>query len=667
MKSLKSKLVVAISIICLVTLFASMIIGYAFSYSAINTQMQSTALMTSEKYGEIINGWLDGQGKILKEIEGSLENTKNFDETDVLNYLSQKVKSNPYTTDVYIGFKDKSFWDGSGWTAPANYDCTTRVWYKEAMESNKLVYTTPFLDLTTKKIVISISMPVSRNGQVVGVVSTDINTGTLTKIVESAKPYPNSYGYLFDSKNEVLVHPNKAFDPTAEQLVNVNKIMNGSYNNVLNTSKTNNGIVLNDYDGVSRYFIATAIPVAGWKVGFAIPTSEFRKPLNSLIYVYIAIAIVAIIICVLFALIFGSKITVPLIGLAKVIDKTKDFNLVNDTNYDYVLSYNDEIGIMGNSVKNLRQELRKIVVTLKDSSKNVYTQSENVAVSINETVKSVEDVASAVEEVAKGSTEQAKEAAIGLEKLNKFSNKINNVVNSSNKVMEYSKTAEALNKEASLTTKEMYTKLNETSNATKNVSENIAALSNKSEYIGNIVKTIDAIAQQTNLLALNAAIEAARAGESGKGFAVVAEEVRKLAEETGISTREISDMIKEIQSEIGSAKVNMDKAEKINKEANESMQQSEKSFSTIEVSIVKMANIIEELNLEISEISKDKESVVKSIENISAISEAAAASTEEVSASMSVQESSLVIINDSARELKVIVDELNELTDKFKI
>ncbi len=85
------------------------------------------------------------------------------------------------------------------------------------------------------------------------------------------------------------------------------------------------------------------------------------------------------------------------------------------------------------------------------------------------------------------------------------------------------------------------------------LAEGIRALGVKAQDIDAIVDVIDDIAEQTNLLALNAAIEAARAGEHGAGFAVVAEEVRRLAERSAASAKEINGVIRTVQGEIGSA------------------------------------------------------------------------------------------------------------------
>ncbi|MCH5139130.1 cache domain-containing protein, partial [Clostridiaceae bacterium UIB06] len=199
MKSIKTRIIALVSLLSISILIMASIISYFMAYNIVTKEISSKVLASSEKYSEMINGWFDGQAKILNEIAYTIEQDDSFDEKQVLSYLQSKIKTNPNTSDVYIGLANKKMLDGSGWVPPADYDCTQRVWYKTAMEKNGIIYTAPFLDMTTNKMVISIAKPISRDGKVIGVISTDINLGVITDVIQKAEPMPNSYPYLIDS------------------------------------------------------------------------------------------------------------------------------------------------------------------------------------------------------------------------------------------------------------------------------------------------------------------------------------------------------------------------------------------------------------------------------------------------------------------------------------
>ncbi len=85
------------------------------------------------------------------------------------------------------------------------------------------------------------------------------------------------------------------------------------------------------------------------------------------------------------------------------------------------------------------------------------------------------------------------------------------------------------------------------------IAESIVRLSEQSQAIGEIIATVNDLAEQSNLLAVNAAIEAAQAGEQGKGFAVVAQEVRSLAEQSKQATAQVRGILSDIQKATSAA------------------------------------------------------------------------------------------------------------------
>jgi methyl-accepting chemotaxis protein len=181
----------------------------------------------------------------------------------------------------------------------------------------------------------------------------------------------------------------------------------------------------------------------------------------------------------------------------------------------------------------------------------------------------------------------------------------------------------------------------------------VESLGARSDQIGDIIGTIEDIADQTNLLALNAAIEAARAGEQGRGFAVVADEVRALAERTTKATREISEMIKAIQSETKGAVAAMEQG----------VRQVESGTQEAAKSGVALRDILEQVN-----------DVAMQVNQIATAAEQQTATTSEISSNMQQITEVVQLTSQGAQEsataaaqLSGHAEELQRLVRHFKI
>ncbi len=218
-------------------------------------------------------------------------------------------------------------------------------------------------------------------------------------------------------------------------------------------------------------------------------------------------------------------------------DASKSFNAIsqgdlsreiktNKKNADSMLSHIVFMqGHLRNVIKNIQHsadELGKSTHVVADSSNQAQHAAEEQHAASMRSVDQIKIISAGTAKIA----EIARQTEHNSEKTLELSKKGNEAMNN---------TTEAINK---------------VSSTVLETAEKIRNLKDKSTEISGSAGLIAEVADQTNLLALNAAIEAARAGEHGRGFAVVADEVRKLAERTGDTTAQITNMITEIQKEI---------------------------------------------------------------------------------------------------------------------
>ncbi len=328
---------------------------------------------------------------------------------------------------------------------------------------------------------------------------------------------------------------------------------------------------------------------------------------------------------------------------------------------------NDEIGELSRYFNKFLEKLRNIIENITQNADITAENANTLAVAAKETTSSISEVSKAVEELATGASEQASEASKSSEKLILFGSEINLMNQAVQNAKKHSDHMNQLSQEGLKTFNYLSDKFSQNTEINQQVTNNVEQLAEKSTSINQIVNAIQSVADQTNLLALNAAIEAARAGESGRGFAVVADEIRKLAEQTAVSTKEIETIINEIQKEISTTKNNMDHANALGSESQAAVKETIEGFNQIMQAIEETIAEIDDLIQSVQKVDSEKDVVIENIQGIAAIAQQSAASTEEVSASVEEQTATIETMAQTVEELKKIANLLKNEVNKFKI
>jgi methyl-accepting chemotaxis protein len=237
------------------------------------------------------------------------------------------------------------------------------------------------------------------------------------------------------------------------------------------------------------------------------------------------------------------------------------------------------------------EQVASAATQVSSTSEEIAAGSEQTATQANTVAAATEEMSTTVTQIAQNCVEAAREAGAATQATNQGRQVVQQTINGMNqitaRVQESAKTIQGLNQNA--------------------------------EKIGEVVNVINDIADQTNLLALNAAIEAARAGEQGRGFAVVADEVRKLAESTAQSTKEIAAMVKAIQTETQNAVTSMTRGVEGVQSGTHLATQAGAALDTITQQIAKVTDMIRQVATAAEQQTSTTAEITSNIQQIASV------------------------------------------------
>ncbi|MBG9825899.1 chemotaxis protein [Bacillus safensis] len=651
-KKLQVRIAVFISVILILTVVAVQVGSNLVLRPLIERDAKTTAAATAESMRDIITEKLDNYGNTINKLATSTmteefarkqtKQTLAF-ENDELKNMQEQDKLISF---AYIGTSDGKMFGFPEFDLGEGYDPSKQGWFKQAAEKpDQVVWTDPYVDEATKKVIVSATKAIVKNGKVIGVAGLDLKLSSIqTYINEQEIPYKGT-AFLVDGTGTLLAHP-------TEQGKNISKVPS------VKKALDNSGV-----DDSKELTVLSKIKEADWTVGVSFEKSKLLWITEQMNQTSIIISVIAIILAIILSFLLARSITTPIKRLIEHVRKMSEGNLTSTL----AVKSQDEIGFLTKSINQMTEDIRELIEKVKGASDQVVKSADEVTHISNETLLSSEQIATAIQEVATGATKQASDAETINEKSEYLYEKVRHMGELASQMQTNSKSSEDASYKGLDALGLLVQKSTQASEESKKVEQMLLDLEHKTKNIENVVTAISEISDQTNLLALNASIEAARAGESGRGFAVVAEEVRKLAEQSAQSTKHISETVKLIQDESKKAAEAMTTASKMNEEQGAAINATGEALSSITMEMQALVGSIDSIHTQINEMTEEQQKMSDSIQSIAAISEESAASAEEVHASTDEQVQVLERTKTSTEMLNESSQALRQAVDRFKV
>ncbi|MBE4400147.1 methyl-accepting chemotaxis protein [Vibrio parahaemolyticus] len=495
-------------------------------------------------------------------------------------------KPTPKSSFLAIGFGYESngfvIENDDGWDAGPDYDPRQRPWFIAAKNKGDLVVTDPYVDASSKNVIISVGTPVKQNGRFLAGMFYDLELTTLSDLVNQVNLFDAGYLFLVTNDGTTIAHPQSKYN--GEKL--------NSYLPQVDLNKATQHIEVDN----NPYMVSlTHIPSENWYVGAIIDETAAYSVVGELRNSAIIYSIIAVLASVIALTLLIRTLMRPLDTLNTAIKDVASGK--GDLTQRLETDTDQEFSELAKNFNTFMENLQQQIIESKSISDQILTGTQITAEGARDSAGAIQTQLQELEQLATAMHEMSVTAT--------------EVANNAQGAASAAKEADQATIEGSSVVSESTQTINMLSDSIDLAVEEVQVLESATANIETILKVINDIADQTNLLALNAAIEAARAGESGRGFAVVADEVRTLAQRTQESTTEIRSMIEQLQSGASSVASAMHQSKGSAVEAVEKADLANDALQRIRDAIQR----ISDMNLQIASAAEEQSLVAEEINN----------------------------------------------------
>lgn len=602
------------------------------AYSIVLQQLDDVEAFKSNKaYVDEFTGIME---QMLFEIGGNTEGAltayirynPDFTEPDSGVFLTRDSDEDEFTSVTPTDF---SMYDPS--------DLEHVGWYYIPVQHGAPIWMDPYLNSNINVYMVSYVIPITIDGESIGIIGMDIDFSKFTQVVDNASLFESGYAFLANGEGNIVYHKTLEAGTAIDTLKGAESIKEA----LLDPAKEGTALSYR-FEGESKELCYMTLR-NNMRYVMTAPEDELKSAAAHIVLLILGGALVAMIISVAIGAFMGLVVTRPITQIGEIVENTAKFNFQRNENSDKLCKRKDESGNMANALREMRASLRAMVADIQRAHSD-----------LDDTLKKLTDITDQVQimsgensETTQGLAAAMEETAAAMETVN---NTVTQVKERAQAIWDNSKEGE----QASIESKQRADNLKNTTGVAQDkttqmyrtVQEKTAAAMEQAkavEKINQLTQSILDISGQTNLLALNASIEAARAGEAGKGFAVVADEIGGLAAQTSSTVGNINGITTEVNQAVKNMEACMqetlsfleetvlrdysgfmDVAEKYTEDASgfeENMKAIGREVDTLLAAIVEIADSVSGITLTVGEAAQNITSIAQKTQDVSRLVE----------------------------------------------